>query len=193
MKLYFLLLHTQLYQKAFRQYLPQTTAYVTIPKFLKKKQIGAWKPVLCPWIIILYVSPLVLLEFIFLPKFLVFQIGFTDKSFTFEIRSSRFVLNFSFMSLFYSICVKNYFFFFEIYLIPRFALPTDRDFTIWIFIFFCFLKIKKKVLAVPKKFYRQLSPNPSFKKFMQYQSISQNCHVTCILYRCIKICYMRTL
>ena len=45
MKLDFLLLHTQLYQKAFRQYLPQTTAYVTIPKFLKKKQIGAWKPV----------------------------------------------------------------------------------------------------------------------------------------------------
>ena len=150
-KLYFLLLHTQLYQKAFRQYLPQTTAYVTIRKFLKKKQIGAWKPVLCPWIIILYVSPLVLLEFIFLPKFLVFQIGFTDKSFTFEIRSSRFVLKFSFMSLFYSICVKNYFFFFEIYLIPRFALPTDRDFTIWIFVFFLFFENKEKSVGCSKE------------------------------------------
>ena len=152
MKLYFLLLHTQLYQKAFRQYLPQTTAYVTIPKFLKKKQIGAWKPVLCPWIIILYVFPLVLLEFIFLPKFLVFQIGFTDKSFTFEIRSSRFVLKFSFMSLFYSICVKNFFFFFfEIYLIPRFALPTDRDFTIWIFVFFLFFENKEKSVGCSKE------------------------------------------
>ena len=31
---------------------------------------------------------------------------------------------------------STFFFFFEIYLIPRFALPTDRDFTIWIFFFF---------------------------------------------------------
>ena len=150
-KLYFLLLHTQLYQKAFRQYLPQTTAYVTIPKFLKKKQIGAWKPVLCPWIIILYVFPLVLLEFIFLPKFLVFQIGFTDKSFTFEIRSSRFVLKFSFMSLFYSICVKNFFFFFWNLLNPPFCVANRSWFYYLDFCFFLFFENKEKSVGCSKE------------------------------------------
>ena len=159
MKLYFLLLHTQLYQKAFRLYLPQTTAYVTIPKFLKKKQIGAWKPVLCPWIIILYVFPLVLLEFIFLPKFLVFQIGFTDKLFTFEIRSSRFVLRFSFLSLFYSI------FFFQL--------------------FFFFLKIKKKVLAVPKKLYRQTTLRILHLRSLYNTKASRKIAMS-RAYRCIK-------
>ena len=183
MKLYFLLLHTQLYQKAFRQYLPQTTAYATIPKFLKKKQIGAWKPVLCPWIIILYVFPLVLLEFIFLPKFLVFQIGFTDKLFTFEIRSSRFVLRFSFLSLFYSIFFFSaFFFFFEIYLIPRFALPTDRDFTIWIFFFF---ENKKKVLAVPKKLYRQTTLRILHLRSLYNTKASRKIGMS-RAYRCIK-------
>ena len=177
MKLYFLLLHTQLYQKAFRQYLPQTTAYVTIPKFLKKKQIGAWKPVLCPWIIILYVSPLVLLEFIFLPKFLVFQIGFTDKLFTFEIRSSRFVLRFSFLSLFYSIFFfQLFFFFFLIFFFPPFSL---------LFWFFFFLKIKKKVLAVPKKLYRQTTLRILHLRSLYNTKASRKIAMS-RAYRCIK-------
>lgn len=166
-KLCFLLLNTKLYQlsknlilpslilKAFRQYLPETAAYANLE---------AWKPVLCSCVIFLYVFSLVLLEFMFLQRCLVFLIGFMEKLFLFEIRNSRFVLK-STMLIFYSSCLRNSFFFIgsQLNLVFR-CQPTDNlvFFVLKIEVEKIFFSRSENALAAPRNLYLQTSIFESF-------------------------------